>query len=263
MSSAGGPEQYPLKLQAGRHRSKKDDDRTIHDGCPETTQVLPARLEPDAIGAAQDTIIGMANSAPTVAIGLSLASLAAAAAYGSGPVIILCGIPMLIIANAYRRLNLWSANCGASFEWVGRAINPYLGFLTGWLMIAASLIRPSPAWWCSPRRSWPSSAAAAEHLANIVISTAVIVVLLVIAVVGIRLTARTQVAMGVIEYVILIGFSVWGSWWRSAITMAPSRSPVAGSASAGSAGRAAWPRACSSRCSCSPAGTPRSTSTRR
>jgi len=45
---------------------------------PETTQILPARLEPDAIGAAQDTIIGMANSAPTVAIGLSLAGLAAA-----------------------------------------------------------------------------------------------------------------------------------------------------------------------------------------
>src|SRR5262249_61329517 len=45
---------------------------------------------------------------------------------------------------------------------------------------------------------------------NIFISTAVIVVLLVIAVAGIRLTARTQVAMGVIEYVILIGFSIWG-----------------------------------------------------
>src|SRR5436305_3201646 len=107
---------------------------------PEANQVLPARLEPDAIGAAQDTIIGMANSAPTVAIGLSLAGLAAASAYGSGPVIILCGIPMLVIANAYRRLNLWNANCGASFEWVGRAINPYLGFLAGWLMIAAYII---------------------------------------------------------------------------------------------------------------------------
>ena len=47
---------------------------------------------------------------------------------------------MLIIANAYRRLNMWNANCGASFEWVGRAINPYLGFLTGWLMIAAYII---------------------------------------------------------------------------------------------------------------------------
>src|SRR5215471_8315505 len=159
---------------------------------PETTQVLPARLEPDAIG-------------------LSLAGLAAAAAYGSGPVIILCGIPMLVIANAYRRLNLWSANCGASFEWVGRAINPYLGFITGWLMIAASLIAavagvvvlaPSvlAIFGDSALSTWP----------NIFISTAVIVVLLVIAVVGIRLTARSQVAMGLIEYVILVGISAWG-----------------------------------------------------
>src|SRR5258708_21767155 len=129
----------------------------------------------------------MGNSSPAVALGLSMAGLAAAEAYGSGPVIILCGIPMLVIANAYRRLNLWSANCGASFEWVGRAIDPYLGFLTGWLMIAASLIAavagvvvlaPSVlAIFCgSPLSTWP----------NIFISTAVILVLLVIAVAGIR-----------------------------------------------------------------------------
>ncbi|PZS39164.1 MAG: hypothetical protein DLM62_09755, partial [Pseudonocardiales bacterium] len=96
-----------------------------------------ARLEPNAIGVAQDTVIGMASSAPAATVGLSLAALAAATAYGSGPILILTAIPMLIIANAYRRLNMWNANCGASFEWVGRAINPYLGFLTGWLMIAA------------------------------------------------------------------------------------------------------------------------------
>ena len=89
---------------------------------------------------AQDTVIGMASSAPAATIGLSLAALAAATAYGSGPIIILTAIPMLIIANAYRRCNMWNANCGASFEWVGRAINPYLGFLTGWLMVVAYII---------------------------------------------------------------------------------------------------------------------------
>src|SRR5690242_3894236 len=132
-----------------RGREERTMTERFMTAAPETTQVLPARLEPDAIGAAQDTIIGMANSAPTVAIGLSLAGLAAAAAYGSGPVIILCGVPMLVIANAYRRLNLWNANCGASFEWVGRAINPYLGFIAGWLMIAASLVGGSAGGVCS------------------------------------------------------------------------------------------------------------------
>ena len=99
-----------------------------------------ARLEPDAIGVAQDTVIGMASSAPAATIGLSIALLVTATAYGSGPILLITAIPMLIIANAYRRCNMWNANCGASFEWVGRAINPYLGFLTGWLMVVAYII---------------------------------------------------------------------------------------------------------------------------
>ena len=179
---------------------------------PRPTQVpaIPARLEPDAIGVAQDTIIGLASSAPAATMAVTMAGMAAAAAYGGGPVIILCGIPMLILANTYRRLNLWNANCGASFEWVGRAINPYLGFIVGWMMLAGCLtgtisvvVVLSPAvlavFGASSVATWP----------NILLSTAVIVVMATIAVIGIRLTARTQVGMAVIEYAILIGFSVW------------------------------------------------------
>ncbi len=179
---------------------------------PRPTQVpaIPARLEPDAIGVAQDTIIGLASSAPAATMAVTMAAMAAAAAYGGGPVIILCGIPMLILANTYRRLNLWNANCGASFEWVGRAINPYLGFIVGWMMLAGCLtgtisvvVVLSPAvlavFGASSIATWP----------NILLSTAVIVGMATIAVIGIRLTARTQVGMAVIEYAILIGFSVW------------------------------------------------------
>ena len=156
-----------------------------------------ARLEPDAIGVAQDTVIGMASSAPAATVGLSLAALAAATAYGSGPILLLTAIPMLIIANAYRRLNMWNANCGASFEWVGRAINPYLGFLTGWLMIVAYIIGTvsgDPA----ARPVGAGRLRLQLHRAPgpaIAIGTAVGLVMLVIAVVGIRITARAQVGM--------------------------------------------------------------------
>jgi amino acid transporter len=175
--------------------------------------VIAARLEPDAIGVTQDVVIGTANAAPAVAVALTLAPLAAAAAYGSGPVIIVCGVPMLIIANSYRRLNLWKANCGASFEWVGRAISPYLGFLTGWLMIAGNLIGTT----ASTAVLGPSVLAVAGQNAasiwpDIAISTGIILVMLVIAVAGIRITARTQVGMAAIEYVILTGFAIAGFW---------------------------------------------------
>ena len=172
----------------------------------------PARLEADAIGAVQDTVIGMANSAPTVSVGLTVAGLAATAAYAVGPVIVLTAIPMLIIANAYRRLNLWNANCGASFQWVGRSINPYVGFLTGWLMITGSLVGGiSGVVVLAPSVLAIFNSAASSTWPNIGISTAVIVAMLVIAVVGIKITARTQVGMAAVEYVILKGIGGKGS----------------------------------------------------
>jgi amino acid transporter len=142
---------------------------------------------------------------------VTMAGLAAAAAYGGGPVILLGGVPMLIIANSYRRLNLWNANCGASFEWVGRSINPYLGFMTGWLMLAGYIVGTiSVVVVLSPAVLAVFNASATSAWPNIGISTALIIVMLAIAVAGIRITARTQVAMAVFEYIVLIGVSIWG-----------------------------------------------------
>jgi amino acid transporter len=175
------------------------------------TPAPAAKLEPNAIGTTQDTIIGMASSAPAATMAVTMAGLAAAAAYGGGPVILLCGVPMLIIANSYRRLNLWNANCGASFEWVGRAINPYLGFMTGWLMLAGYIVGTiSVVVVLSPAVLAVFGATASSAWPNIGISTILIIVMLVIAVAGIRITARTQVAMAVFEYIVLVGVSIWG-----------------------------------------------------
>jgi amino acid transporter len=177
----------------------------------------PARLEPDAIGVAQDTIIGMATSAPAAVVGITLASLAAAgtgANYGGGVSLLICAVPMLIIAYAYHRLNTWNANSGASFEWVGRAINPYLGFLTGWLMIVGyvlgtlsgvEVLGPSVLTIFGVNPSGTSGS-----WANVGIATGVGLVMIVIAVIGIKVTARVQVVMAAVEYAILVGMSIWG-----------------------------------------------------
>ena len=173
-----------------------------------------ARLEPNAIGAAQDTVIGMASSAPAATVGLTFAALAVATAYGAGPVLLLTAIPMLIIANAYRRCNLWNANCGASFEWVGRAISPYLGFLTGWLMIAAYVIGTvAEVLLLGPSILAVFGSSSTNKWAFVGIGVALGLIMLVIAVVGIKLTARVQVSMALVEYLILIGLAVAGLVW--------------------------------------------------
>jgi amino acid transporter len=170
-----------------------------------------SKLEPNAIGVAQDTVIGMATAAPAASAGLILAGLALATAYASGPALILMALPMIVIANCYRRLNLWNANCGAAFEWVGRVINPYVGFLVGWLMIMGGIIGTvSTTVVLGPSVLAVFGSTSTAIPPNIAIDTAVILGMLVIAIIGIRITARTQVAMGLVEYAILIGFAIVG-----------------------------------------------------
>jgi amino acid transporter len=186
-------------------------DPSVSDA-PLTAIPAPAsRLEPDAIGVTQDTVIGMAGSAPAAVVAFTLPLLAATAAYGGGVTLLVSAIPMLVIANAYRRLNLWHANSGASFEWVGRAINPYLGWFTGWLMIAGYVVGTlSGVEVLGPSVLAVFGSSSTSTWANIGILTAVGLVMLVIAILGIRITARTQVGMAVIEYTILVGISIWG-----------------------------------------------------
>jgi len=178
---------------------------------PRTGAVPESKLEPNAIGVAQDTVIGMSTAAPAASAGLILASLAAATAYASGPALILMALPMIVIANCYRRLNLWNANCGAAFEWVGRVINPYVGFLVGWLMIMGGIIGTvSTTVVLGPSVLAVFGSSSTAIPPNMAIDTAVILIMLVIAIIGIRITARTQVSMGLIEYTILIGFGIAG-----------------------------------------------------
>jgi len=201
-------------------------------------------LEPDAIGVTEDTVIGMAASAPAASVGLTIAALALAVSYGGGPIIILTAIPMLVIANAYRRLNMWNANCGASFEWVGRSIDPYLGFQTGWLMIAAYILGTiSGVEVLAPTVLAAFGSSSSSTWGNIGIDTALGLIMLVIAVIGIRITARTQIGMALIEYAILVGFAIAGlvfvlghghgsyhatSGWLSPTGVGGKGSPVAG-----------------------------------
>ena len=83
---------------ATQKRSRLDQSTRVFSRRSYTAE--PTGLEPDAIGVVQNTVIGMAASAPSASVGLTIAGLAAVTAYGSGPVIILTAIPMLIIANA-------------------------------------------------------------------------------------------------------------------------------------------------------------------
>ena len=167
-------------------------------------------LEKNAIGLVRSTIFAMAGAAPGQTVAITLAILVAASAYGTILPVILTTAGLLCIALAFHRLNMWRQNAGATYEWVSRAFSPYVGFLVGWLMLIAftlfvliDVITIGPSVLAllglSPSNKW------AGAVAIVLIGS----FLTLTAVRGIRLSARLQVVVALLEYSIVTVFAVW------------------------------------------------------
>jgi amino acid transporter len=168
-------------------------------------------LRPNAIGLLQSTVIAIASSAPGQATAISLAAIIVASAYGGGAAVIITTIPMLAIAFAYHRLNMWEQNCGASYVWVGRSINPYLGFMIGWIMLVGWILATvSDILPLGPAILSVFGANSSSQWGTVISATILGVGVTVISVLGIKLTARFQIVIAAIEYIILLVFSAIG-----------------------------------------------------
>lgn len=168
------------------------------------------RLRQNAIGLADAIIVGLASSGPTASLAVTLAAIVAVSSYAGPLAILICFLPMLGIALAYRRLNHWRVDCGASYVWVGRAITPYLGFMVGWIMLLGYFlgtisdilpIGPYVLQVVDPGLQNSRLAAAVSASVWLAIVT-------VIAYVGIQLTVRFQWLLAAVEYLIVTVFAV-------------------------------------------------------
>jgi amino acid transporter len=168
------------------------------------------RLRQNAIGLADAIIVGMASSGPTASLAVTLAAIVAVSSYAGPLAIAICFLPMLGIALAYRRLNHWRVDCGASYVWVGRAITPYLGFMVGWIMLLgyflgtiSDILPVGPYVLQVIDPGLQNSSVATAVSASIWLA-----VVTIIAYIGIQLTARFQWLLATVEYVIVFVFAI-------------------------------------------------------
>ena len=99
-------------------------------------------LKTGAIGYVSNLVIGVASTAPAYSLAVTLGFVTAVAGMGlhAPAVMIVSFIPMLLIAAAYNYMNKADPDCGTSFTWVTRALGPRLGWLTGWVIVAADVV---------------------------------------------------------------------------------------------------------------------------
>ena len=97
-------------------------------------------LSAGTVGLIGAVVIGISCIAPaytfTAALGPTVSVVGAQI-----PAIILVGfIPMLLVAFGYRELNNRMPDSGTSFTWAARAFGPWIGWLAGWGLIAATIL---------------------------------------------------------------------------------------------------------------------------
>jgi len=158
------------------------------------------RLRNNALNLLGNVGLALGSAAPTASIALTLAGIVAASSYASPVAILVIGLPMLGIAAAFKRLNRWHVNCGATYRWGARAISPYYGFMVGWLIFLAYFVGVISI--CLPIGPYLISlfGNAQSRLGEAIIGSAAVVAVTIVAYIGIRVAAWVQWALIAIEY---------------------------------------------------------------
>jgi amino acid transporter len=160
----------------------------------------------DRVGLGDAIVMGISSSGPSQTLAVSLASLVAVSGYGGVIPILLCFVPMIGIAIAYQRLNRWDQSSGATYTWVAKVFHPYLGFLSGWMILLYYTLGTTtltiPAGIYTLDLLMPSmvdnhwAIFVAGGLWNLVVTT--------LAILGLKIVARVEWAIVVFEYAVLL-----------------------------------------------------------
>jgi amino acid transporter len=168
-------------------------------------------LKAGALGYISNLVIGVASTAPGYSLAATLGFITAVVAFHAPAIMLLSFIPMLLIASAYYYMNRADPDCGTSFTWVTRAMGPRLGWLTGWVIVAADVVVMAALAYIAGRYTFLLFGldAAADNLLDISLASVVwIAVMTWICWRGIELSATTQFFLLAAEILALAAFAV-------------------------------------------------------
>ncbi|SFK54307.1 APC family permease [Methylocapsa palsarum] len=183
----------------------------------------PHALKAGALGFLDAAVMAVAGSAPGYSITATTAALIAAAGTAGPAALCLGFLPMLGIALAFSHLNKWRPDAGAAYVWVGRSINPELGFLAGWALLSLSTTFMVAAALPAGEATLELIAPGRVHDVAFATGAGVVWFLAVLALVtcGITASARAQVAMTSLEILALLLIGVFAVWNARAAPVTP------------------------------------------
>jgi amino acid transporter len=103
-----------------------------------SVEIMSNSLKQNALSIVDTITLAVAGTAPSYSLNATTAALIGAVGLSSPGALLYGAIPMFGISFAFKYLNQWRADAGTAYAWVGRAINPSLGFLSAWTFLILS-----------------------------------------------------------------------------------------------------------------------------
>ncbi|MFF3084176.1 APC family permease [Streptomyces nojiriensis] len=97
-------------------------------------------LRAGALGTFDSVVMAVAGCGPAYTVIALVPALVAAVGFAAPAVLLLCAVPMVGIALAFRHLGRLDVNSGATYSWVARSLHPFLGFLSGWAVVVSTTL---------------------------------------------------------------------------------------------------------------------------
>ena len=97
-------------------------------------------LPSGTVGVLGALVIGLSVCAPAYTLTAAVGPAASEVGYQTPAIFLMGFIPMLLVALGYRALNSAMPDSGTSFTWVTRAFGPWIGWMAGWGLIAATVL---------------------------------------------------------------------------------------------------------------------------
>lgn len=105
-----------------------------------TTGISQKGLSAGTLGLLGAVVLGISTVAPAYTFTAAVGPTASAVGTQVPAIILLGFIPMLLVAFGYRELNRAMPDSGTSFTWATRAFGPWVGWMAGWGLVAATIL---------------------------------------------------------------------------------------------------------------------------
>lgn len=168
-------------------------------------------LRAGAINRAQSSVIGIASTAPAYSLAVTVGLLVAAVGEAAPVALALSAVPVVLVALCFAELNREMPDCGTSYAWTERALGSRTGRMVGWVTVMACVLVMSNLAQVAALYSFDVVGAdglADSRAAQALAGSGFILLMAWLAYRGIRIAARTQVALVALELTALAWFVV-------------------------------------------------------